>query len=139
MDDSQVREYRTDSIVVSFDPALCIHLAECLRGAPEVFNTLRRPWVQPEAASPDALAEAVRRCPSGALQYERLDGKSGEPAPPGLEVTVVPSGPLLVRGDVAVVAADGTELRTATRLALCRCGQSQNKPYCDNTHMSLRD
>ena len=139
MDDSQVREYRTDSIVVSFDPALCIHLAECLRGAPEVFNTLRRPWVQPEAASPDALAEVVRRCPSGALQYQRLDGQSGEPVTSGLEVTVVPSGPLLVRGDVVVVAADGTELRTATRLALCRCGHSQNKPYCDNTHMGLRD
>ena len=67
-------EYRTDSIVVSFDPALCIHVAECLRGAPDVFNTLRRPWVQPEAALPEALAEVVQRCPSGALQYERLDG-----------------------------------------------------------------
>ena len=114
------KEYWTDSIVVSFDHALCIHVAECLRGAPEVFNTLRRPWVQPEAASPEALAEVVRRCPSGALQYKRLDDTPGEPVTSGLEVTVVPSGPLLVRSDVVVVAADGTDLRTATRLALCR-------------------
>jgi uncharacterized Fe-S cluster protein YjdI len=45
-----------------------------LRGQPDVFNLNRRPWILPDPAEADELAEVVRRCPSGALLYKRLDG-----------------------------------------------------------------
>jgi uncharacterized Fe-S cluster protein YjdI len=57
---------------VSFDGAVCQHAAECVRGMPAVFDTARRPWIDPGQASDSALAEHLRdvvgRCPSGALE-----------------------------------------------------------------------
>jgi CDGSH-type Zn-finger protein len=43
-------------------------------------------------------------------------------------------GPLFLRGNFRVVDASGDVVRRATRMALCRCGQSGNKPYCDLSH-----
>lgn len=67
--------YSSRLVDVSFDPALCQHAAECVRGMPEVFDVDARPWINPAAAwTPEAaelLIEVVGRCPSGALQIER--------------------------------------------------------------------
>ncbi|HEX5140359.1 MAG TPA: (4Fe-4S)-binding protein [Dehalococcoidia bacterium] len=65
-----VRRYRTDEVIVIWQPALCAHSGNCTSGLPEVFNARVRPWVKPEAASTEALIEAICRCPSGALSYE---------------------------------------------------------------------
>lgn len=59
---------------VSFDGSICEHAAECVRGMPSVFNTSSRPWINPEVAQTEALADQLRdviaRCPSGALRVE---------------------------------------------------------------------
>lgn len=59
---------------VSFDGAVCQHAAECVRGMPEVFDTGKRPWIDPGRADTadlaDRLREVVGRCPSGALHIE---------------------------------------------------------------------
>jgi hypothetical protein len=47
------------------------------------------------------------------------------------------SGPLWVRGGIEVIAADGTPYELRNRVTLCRCGQSNNKPFCDGTHASV--
>ncbi|MFF5563316.1 (4Fe-4S)-binding protein [Streptomyces sp. NPDC012623] len=85
------KAYRTQSIMVTFEAGRCRHAAECVRGLPEVFDTTKRPWIQPERASADRLAEVVRRCPSGALRYERVDGGGENPDRPDT-VTAVPAG-----------------------------------------------
>ena len=46
------------------------------------------------------------------------------------------SGPLWVRGGVAVHSADGSAYELRNRVALCRCGVSRNKPFCDGSHVS---
>jgi uncharacterized Fe-S cluster protein YjdI/CDGSH-type Zn-finger protein len=125
----------TADIEVSFDPNLCSHAANCLRGLPEVFNLQARPWIQPEHATAEQLAEVILRCPSGALTYRRFDGGPEEVAEPGVNVRPVRNGPLYVRGEIQVLDGEGATHRTATRAALCRCGDSENKPYCDGTHM----
>ena len=130
---AQVKEYWSDEIVVTYDPARCIHVAECRRGLPQVFDTSRRPWIQPAHASADEIAEVVMRCPTGALHFERKDGGPAEPIPETNTVQVRANGPLYVRGDVEVTLADGTLLKD-TRVALCRCGASSHKPFCDNSH-----
>ena len=129
--------YRGKNIVVRYDLARCIHSAECLRALPEVFDTRMRPWVRPDQAPADAVAAAVRRCPSGALHFERLDGGEAETAPERNTITVVAEGPLHVRGDVELVDLEGQTLRRDTRLALCRCGASKRKPLCDNSHLRV--
>ncbi len=126
------RAYTGTGITVYYDAARCRHVAECVRGLPLVFDPSRRPWIlagnEPDRA---LLAEVVRRCPTGALHY-RLDGGLGEVPDLVTTVTAVPDGPLLVRGDLRLWLGDD-EL-AETRAALCRCGHSGNKPFCDGSH-----
>ncbi|HEX2173413.1 MAG TPA: (4Fe-4S)-binding protein [Dehalococcoidia bacterium] len=127
------REYKTEGIVVFWDAERCIHAQECVRGLPHVFNRQERPWIHVDRAAPDEIARVIRRCPSGALHYERTDGGEQEPVPEA-SVEAVPDGPLYVRGNLEIRGPSGRLIRRDTRLALCRCGQSLHKPFCDNTH-----
>src|SRR5690349_1067272 len=70
------RIYHNDQIAVSWEPQRCIHAGYCFRSLPHVFKPQERPWVDVNAASPDEIASAVMRCPTGALHFERLDRKS---------------------------------------------------------------
>ena len=72
------KTYTSDAIDVSFDPARCIHAAEYVKGLPQVFDTKKRPWIDPTHATADQIAEVVERCPSGALEYQRQDGQPNE-------------------------------------------------------------
>lgn len=127
--------YRGSDVEVSFDLDLCIHIGACLVGLPGVFELQRRPWILPDAADADLVATVVERCPSGALQYRRLDGAPQEELPAPTAVKVLQDGPLLVRGTIEVTRADGTT-ETLPRATLCRCGLSKNKPFCDNSHLA---
>lgn len=132
----RLREYEGSEITVRFDPKRCIHAAECIRGLGEVFDRHARPWISPDAAPAENVAEVVRRCPTGALSYEaRVDEKPASPKPP--EFTVVADGPIYVHGNLALDAG-GEAPEAESRLALCRCGASTNKPFCDNSHAEIR-
>jgi CDGSH-type Zn-finger protein/uncharacterized Fe-S cluster protein YjdI len=132
---TKLHVYRGQEVVVTYDLRRCIHAAECLRALPVVFDMRLRPWVQPNAAPADAIAEAVIRCPSGALHFERMDGGASEAPPSKNTIMVDPDGPLYVRGDIELATPEGTVLLDDTRVAFCRCGASQNKPFCDNSHL----
>ena len=71
-----MQEYRNDKIVVRYDPKICIHAGDCVRGLPNVFDVGKEPWINVDGSSPEAIAEQVKKCPSGALSYEML--KSGK-------------------------------------------------------------
>ena len=75
-----------------------------------------------------------RRGPTGALHYRRLDGGTKEEPPDELQVVPRPNGPLFLRGRIRIESAGGEVIREDTRVALCRCGGSQNKPFCDGSH-----
>ncbi len=126
------RTYETEAIRVDWDSSRCIHTGICLRTLPSVFDLRRRPWVDLRGAAANAVADAVARCPTGALRHERLDGAEGERPPHPTVVWPVMDGPLLMVGDLEVRGPDGEPLAHATRLALCRCGH--NQPFCDNSH-----
>lgn len=49
-------------------------------------------------------------------------------------IKVLDKGPLFVSGNVEVVDAEGNKFETKQQFALCRCGLSKNKPFCDGTH-----
>ncbi|MEU7020060.1 (4Fe-4S)-binding protein [Streptomyces sp. NPDC046203] len=126
----KVKEYDGAGITVTFEPRRCLHAAECVRGLPSVFDLEQRPWVQPGKAAPDEVAEVVRRCPSGALQYRPADD-SAEPGDTPTTVRRTPDGRLLMRGDLRVRSGAGE--RRETRVVLCGCGASGNQPYCDHS------
>ena len=129
------RVYANDTIEVHWEPRLCIHVKNCVRGLPGVFDPAARPWVEVDAADAGAIAATVLTCPPGALHYRRLDGGPQEEAS-GEAATVAPrpNGPLFVRGPIRIDDAEGRLLREDTRVALCRCGASRNKPFCDGSH-----
>lgn len=131
------KEYKGKTITVLYDPQRCIHAKECVHGAPEVFNPNSNPWVGPDNAEARAIATVIKRCPTGALHYQAADSTLAERAEPSNTLTVTPHGPLYLRGSFAVVAEDEKELFSDTRAALCRCGASKNKPFCDNSHFAV--
>ena len=126
-----MKRYEGDGITITWTAERCIHAAECVRGLPGVFDSDRRPWIDATGGSAAEIAAVIDRCPSGALGYERP-----VPAPAPLEVSmrVQQDGPLYVRGKVVLSGADGTPIEAPERMALCRCGGSSRKPFCDGTH-----
>lgn len=64
-----IQTYETAEVIVTFDPNVCTHSGNCVRGLPTVFDVKRKPWVTPEAASAAQVEAQVARCPSGALRF----------------------------------------------------------------------
>ena len=133
------KSYESPSIRVTYDPRKCIHAKRCVEGSPSVFHPGERPWIQPEKSDADSLARTVAACPTGALHYERLDGGAAESVPTETTIVLQKDGPVYVRGPAPIVDAAGNRWEDAGhRYALCRCGGSSNKPYCDNTHLTMK-
>lgn len=129
------RVYRTDAIEVTWNPAVCAHFGACFDGSIEAFDPRRRPWIEAGAEPPERIAEIVSHCPTGALHVRWLDGRPPV-EPPDEPVAIMPQrdGPLLVRGRMLILDREGRVVREDTRMALCRCGHSENKPFCDDSH-----
>jgi len=89
----------------------------------------------------ELAAHIAGQCSAGRLVV--WDAETGKPVEPGFEpsisVTEDPlkgvSGPLWVKGGVHIESSDGTKYEARNRVTLCRCGQSENKPYCDGSHI----
>lgn len=135
MSAKRLQTYAADGVTVTYDPNVCIHAAECVRHLPPVFDTSVSRWIRPERASVDEVMTTVARCPTGALQATRADGVRETPDEPAT-ARITARGPLYLRGDITIKDHMGAVLATGTRVALCRCGASQNKPFCDGSHRS---
>jgi CDGSH-type Zn-finger protein len=96
---------------------------------------------QPEARA--KLIHEVQHCPGGRLVlWDKATGQAIEPEhQPSIAVVEDPQlevgGPIWVRGGVEIESADGTIYEVRNRVTLCRCGASENKPFCDGTHASI--
>jgi len=126
------REYATNEVTIQWYAGRCIHSGNCVRALQAVFDPRRRPWVDPTAASTADIVSAVVRCPSGALHFTRHDGAGNEQPDEQVTITLMPDGPLYVRGDLEIRTVDGTPIRRDVRAALCRCGRAHAMPFCDN-------
>jgi hypothetical protein len=79
----------------------------------------------------------VGTCPSGALSYALEDSPHPVEEDRPSAVTVSKDGPYWVTGQISLEAADGSIYEVRSRFALCRCGGSKNKPFCDGTHWHI--
>lgn len=92
----------------------------------------------------ELFTHQVKNCPAGRLvAWDKTTGQAIEDElPVSIGLVEDPaqecSGPLWLRGGIGVVAADGFEYERRNRVTLCRCGKSQNKPFCDGTHASIK-
>ena len=116
---------------IHFEARRCIHSRHCVLDAPSVFkaNTPGE-WIYPDTVSAEALVGVAHSCPSGAIRYVRHDGGLPEAAPAVNQLRIRENGPYAVHADLLIAGQpDGY------RATLCRCGQSQNKPWCDGSHV----
>lgn len=135
------KEYSNDDITVVWKPNNCIHSKICWQaatGLPEVFNPKSTKWINMDAASSEKIMSQVDKCPSGALSYYKK-GEKQKNEETNTECIVEPmtNGPLMVYGNIKVKDIEGNEINKNKLTAFCRCGASQNKPYCDGTHTKI--
>jgi CDGSH-type Zn-finger protein/uncharacterized Fe-S cluster protein YjdI len=130
MAEEGIEEVRSAGAVIRFEARKCIHSRHCVLGRPDVFvPNVQGAWIHPERATPDEIAELAHNCPSGAIQYQRLDGMPAEAPPRVNTVRLRENGPLAFHAPVTIAGAPA-----GLRATLCRCGASQRKPWCDGSH-----
>ncbi|MCY7360593.1 MAG: CDGSH iron-sulfur domain-containing protein [Ignavibacteria bacterium] len=114
-----------------------MHSGVCIKNLNSVFNTKNKLWINVNGADAESIKQTIDKCPSGALSYTSENNSSKEQSQINAEISVSDKGPLLVKGNIKIIDIDGTETIISKAFALCRCGSSSNKPYCDGTHNKI--
>jgi len=128
--------YRGKSITIHDDRAICAHSARCTDELAAVFQYGSEPWIDPDGASAQAVIEAIRKCPSGALSYS-IDGLEAAPLKRDAGITVMKDGPYAVVGAMTLTGQESGAMASSECYTLCRCGASKNKPFCDGSHWAV--
>ena len=137
--------YVGTSITVLDNRGLCQHSGYCTDRLSTVFRADAEPFVSPSGGRLDDIVHAVRACPSGALSFA-IDGwevrAHVDPADRPAAIEMSKNGPYRVTGGMTLL--DDVNIRhaapqgaSAEHYALCRCGQSKNKPFCSGRHWDV--
>lgn len=135
MSDKEIYTYFGKDVDVDWDGRLCIHIGECGYAKGDLFVGGRDPWCQPDLTSIADVEDVVKRCPTGALVFKSKDETVSELAESENSVAVAYNGPYFIRGELEIADAPEDMPGVKFRTALCRCGLSKNKPFCDNSHI----
>ena len=138
--DKNDRDYTNGEIIVHWRPSKCIHVTTCYRELNEVFNPRKRPWVNMKGAPTEKIIEIVKKCPTKALDYSwvdknklKVEAEKNEDA----DITrfkVMKDGPVVVQGDFEITGPHGQTYNKMKMISFCRCGKSNNMPFCDGMH-----
>jgi CDGSH-type Zn-finger protein len=135
--------YTGQQVTILDNRGTCQHAGLCTDRLATVFHQGQEPFITASGGRMDEIIRAVRDCPSGALSYA-TDGREARDEvdyhgtrEPAIEVSQ--DGPYRVTGGIPLVddrAGDVARNQGASRehYALCRCGHSQNKPFCSGMH-----
>jgi len=155
------RRYRNNDITVYWKPDACVHASYCYRELIEVFDPGRRPWVDMNGATTERIIEVVNMCPTEALTWKwNNEGKNKEISadqtnhvtfrrpellvetePLGQEnpvsVKIMKDGPIVIKGDFTFNYSGNKKEMKHGIISLCRCGASNQMPFCDGTHRKI--
>jgi CDGSH-type Zn-finger protein len=129
----RVDEYAGREVTIRDNRGTCCHSGNCSDHLPAVWKTGQEPWIDPNGASAQEIIDIVLACPSGALSCSR-DGVEFHDQTRGPQIYVSKDGPYHVQGAVELRGETFNEGASREHYALCRCGHSKNKPFCDGTH-----
>jgi CDGSH-type Zn-finger protein len=133
------KSYVGKEIIIHDNRRICSHASECVNNLSSVFKLSSRPWINPDSARTDEIIDTIRKCPSGALSYSINDIEYRDPNEREPMVTVSKNGPYLITGGIDLIGENIKWGEGASRehYTLCRCGASNNKPFCDGTHKTI--
>jgi uncharacterized Fe-S cluster protein YjdI len=140
-----VKEFSNGEVTVYWKSELCIHSANCLIGSPEVFNSKKKPWINVHASNSKDIMKVIDTCPSRALTY--LKSTKFVTSKPRAtvkmkskyaRVQILKNGPALITGNFIVRDAKKKKIKIDNEVAaICRCGASKKKPFCDGSHQKV--
>ncbi|HEX3752212.1 MAG TPA: CDGSH iron-sulfur domain-containing protein, partial [Streptosporangiaceae bacterium] len=135
--------YDGEQVTVFDNRGVCQHSGLCTDRLAAVFRTSADPFVAPSGGRMDEIVRAVRDCPSGALGLA-FDGHEERALADWhgtreVAIEVTKEGPYRITGAIALTGPDGAAVAQGAgasreHYALCRCGHSQNKPFCSGMH-----
>jgi uncharacterized Fe-S cluster protein YjdI len=142
---SKARKYTNGEVTVFWRPSECIHATHCYSELIEVFNPRKRPWINMNGATTKDIIRVVNMCPTEALTYkwnkdiekEQNIQEDQQKTNQKTEIKVLENGPVIIKGNFKIIGIDGKEMKQFKAVSICRCGQSNNLPYCDGTHRKI--
>lgn len=140
MEKEIIKEYTNGELVVVWKPKKCIHSKVCVHMLPKVYDPNKRPWITPESTDTSALKSQINACPSGALTYYMKNEKMEENQIKDqctTDIIVANNGPLKIKGNLQIQLASGEIVTKEGTTGFCRCGFSENKPFCDGSHRKI--
>jgi uncharacterized Fe-S cluster protein YjdI len=132
------KEYTNGEITIVWQAEKCMHAKHCWKELPEVFNPDKRPWINPKAALSERIQKQVESCPSGALScYWNVEKDIPiTTTTSSSEIIIEENEPILVH-NIFQIHYKGKDIKLEkNKAALCRCGSSCNKPFCDGSHFT---
>ena len=129
--------YQGQHITVKYNPLACSHAAICGAQLKAVFDSEKKPWIQPDAGSVDAIKAVVKACPSGALSYALPGAKTQHLVDQSTGVAIESNGPYHIKNIPLKSANQAPMGACPDKYVLCRCGASKNKPFCDGSHVNM--
>ena len=129
--------YVGKKIIIHDNRGICSHAGHCSGNLATVFKLKAEPWIDPNGAEAEKIIETIRRCPSGALSYT-VEGVESWDQDVELMITVTKNGPYAITGGIEFEDQQQGEGTSTGHYALCRCGASKNKPFCDGSHWYIK-
>lgn len=135
--------YVGQQVTILDNRGTCQHSGFCTDRLATAFRLGKEPFVRPSGGRLDEIIRAVRDCPSGALSYgfDGIEARDEVDYHDQREATIEVSkdGPYRIRGAIVLYDGDGSDQArnqgaSLEHYALCRCGHSQNKPFCSGMH-----
>ena len=158
------RRYTNGEITVYWKPDACIHATYCYRELIEVFDPGRRPWVDMYGAPTENIIKTVNMCPTEALTWKWNDEEKNKSVGPGqtnhikfrrpelmeageagdkgilenpVTVKIMKDGPIVIKGSFELINAGNKKVISGSIVSICRCGKSQQMPFCDGHHRKV--
>ena len=129
--------YAGRQITIHDNRGICAHAGICTDQLASVFRLRQEPWIDPDGAEVEKIIETIKQCPSGALSYTMNDVEYREQDRPAM-IYISKNGPYYVQGGVELQGVPQSDYPSKEHYALCRCGQSKNKPFCDGSHWAVK-
>ena len=129
----KLETYAGRDVTILDNRGICSHAAHCTTGRPVVWRSAIEPWIDADGAAKHEVIETIRKCPSGALSYLE-QGQLHNEYHDVAEIHVTRDGPYSVLGGIELWGVEFGEGASREHYALCRCGASRNKPFCDGSH-----